>query len=199
MPTVYGTSTSGNCHKAKMVFEVTRQPYAWHEIDLMKGETRTPEFLRLNPNGQVPVLVLDDGSTLAESNAILWYVGEETELVPAERLQRARMLQWMFFEQYTHEPAIAVARFIRVFLKRTDDARLPELVRRGDKALAIMERHLADRAYFAGDRLSLADLSLYAYTHKAADGGFDLGAYPAVSAWVTRCQTQRGLTVMPSP
>ena len=199
MLTVYGTSTSGNCHKVKMVLDITGQAYAWREIDILKSETRTPEFLRLNPNGKVPVLVFEDGTALAESNAILWYVGEGTALIPADRLQRARMLQWMFFEQYTHEPAIAVARFIRAFLKRTDDARLPDLAKRGNRALEVMEQHLADHPYFAGDRLSLADLSLYAYTHKAADGGFDLGTYPAVRAWLARCQAQPGVTVMPSP
>ena len=199
MLTVYGTSTSGNCHKVKMALDITGQPYTWREIDILKAETRTPEFLRLNPAGQVPVLVLDDGTALAESNAILWYVGEGTALIPDDRLQRARMLQWMFFEQYVHEPSIAVARFIRAFLKRHDDARLPDLLKRGNRALGIMEQHLENRSWFAGERLSLADLSLYAYTHKADDGGFDLNAYPAVRAWLARCQTERGITVMPSP
>ena len=107
------------------------------------------------------------------------------------------MLQWMFFEQYVHEPSIAVARFIRAFLKRHDDARLPDLLKRGNRALGIMEQHLANRSWFAGDQLSLADLALYAYTHKADDGGFDLNAYPVVRAWLARCQTERGITVMP--
>ena len=199
MLTVYGTSTSGNCHKVRMALDITGQPYTWREIDILKAETHTPEFLRLNPAGQVPVLVLDDDTSLAESNAILWYLGEGTALVPGDRLQRARMLQWMFFEQYVHEPSIAVARFIRAFLKRYDDARLPDLLKRGNRALGIMEQHLANRSWFAGERLSLADLSLYAYTHKADDGGFDLNAYPAVRAWLARCQTESGVTVMPSP
>jgi glutathione S-transferase len=199
MLTVYGTSTSGNCHKVRMALDITGQPYEWREIDIMKAETRTPEFLRLNPAGQVPVLALDDGTMLAESNAILWYLGEGTVLIPDDRVQRARMLQWMFFEQYVHEPSIAVARFIRAFLKRHDDPRLPDLLKRGNRALGIMEQQLANGSWFVGDRLSLADLSLYAYTHKAEDGGFDLGAYPAVRAWLSRCQGERGISVMPSP
>ena len=197
--TVYGTSTSGNCHKVRMVLDITGRLYAWREIDVMKGETRTPEFLRLNPNGKVPVVVLDDGTALPESNAILWYFGEDTALIPADRLQRARMLQWMFFEQYSHETAIAVARFIRAFQRRPDDPRLPDLLARGHRALGVMEQHLADHDYFAGDRLSLADLSLFAYTHVAEDGGFDLASYPSVREWLTRCLSEPGVSVMPSP
>ena len=197
--TVYGTSASGNCHKVRMVLEITGRPYAWHEINVLKAETRTPEFLRLNPNGKVPTVVLENGSTLAESNAILWYFGEGTALVPQDRLQRARMLQWMFFEQYTHEPAIAVARFIRAFLKQPDDPRLPALKTRGEQALGVMEQHLATHRYLAGEHLSLADLALFAYTHRAAEGGFDLAAFPAIRAWLDRCRAQPGVSEMPPP
>jgi len=196
--TVYGTRTSGNCHKVRMVLDISGQPYAWREIDVIKAETRTPEFLKLNPNGKVPVVQLEDGSTLAESNAILWYFGEGSALIPDDRLQRARMLQWMFFEQYTHEPAIAVARFIRVFLQRADDPRLPDLLARGQRALTVMEQHLAGRAFFVGEHLSLADLALFAYTHRAADGGFDLAAYPAIGRWLERCRAEPGVTEMPA-
>ena len=119
--------------------------------------------------------------------------------LPADRLERARALQWMFFEQYSHEPAIAVARFIRCFLKKTDDPRLVDLVTRGNTALAVMERHLAAHDWFVGDRLTIADLALFAYTHKAADGGFDLGRFPAVSAWLARCLRQPGVSEMPTP
>src|SRR5512137_998411 len=119
--TVYGTAASGNCHKVRMALDILGEPYQWKEIDVVKGETRTPGFLAMNPNGKVPVLAIDDQTFLPESNAILWYLGEGTVLVPATRLERARMLQWMFFEQYTHEPTIAVARFIRSFLKKNDD------------------------------------------------------------------------------
>ncbi|MGE5713937.1 MAG: glutathione S-transferase family protein, partial [Betaproteobacteria bacterium] len=153
---VYGTSASGNCHKVRMVLDITGTPYAWREVDILQAGTRSPEFLRLNPNGKVPVVVLDDGTALAESNAILWYFGEGTRLIPTDRLGRAQMLQWMFFEQYTHEPAIAVARFLRVFLQKSDDPRLPELLARGHRALGVMEQHLATRDYFVGGQLSLA-------------------------------------------
>jgi glutathione S-transferase len=197
--TVYGTSASGNCHKVRMALDILGQPYEWREVDVMKGESQTPEFLAMNPNGQVPVLAIDGRTFLPESNAILWYLGEDTPLVPAERLDRARMLQWMFFEQYSHEPAIAVARFIRCFLKKSDDARLPELKKRGNAALAVMERHLATHDFFVGTGLTIADLALFAYTHKAEDGGFDLTPYPAVSAWLARCLKQRGVTAMPTP
>ena len=194
---VYGTSASGNCHKVRMVLDITGTPYAWREVDILQAGTRSPEFLRLNPNGKVPVVVLDDGTALAESNAILWYFGEGTRLLPDDRLGRAQMLQWMFFEQYTHEPAIAVARFIRVFLNKADDPRLPDLLARGTRALGVMEQHLATRDYFVGGRLSLADLALFAYTHRAGDGGFDLDAFPAVRAWLARCRAQPGVSEMP--
>jgi glutathione S-transferase len=197
--TVYGTSASGNCHKVRMVLDITGQPYAWRETDVMKAETRSAEFLRLNPNGKVPVVVLDSGSTLAESNAILWYFGEGSALVPAERLPRAHVLQWMFFEQYSHEPAIAVARFICAFQKRPDDPRLAALRVKGESALGVMEQHLSTRTFFVGERLSLADLALFAYTHRAAEGGFALERFPAVSAWLARCRAQPGVSEMPSP
>jgi glutathione S-transferase len=196
---VHGTRASGNCHKVKLVLDLTGRAYEWRELDVMTGATQTPAFLRLNPNGAVPVVELEDGSALAESNAILWYFGEGTALVPADRLQRARMLQWMFFEQYSHEPAIAVARFIRVFARRNDDPRLPELQKRGARALGVMQQHLTGQPFFAGAQLSLADLALFAYTHKAADGGFDLAAFPAVQAWLERCRAVRGVSEMPSP
>jgi glutathione S-transferase len=197
--TVFGTAASGNCHKVRMALDILQLPYAWREIDIMKGETRTPEFLAMNPNGKVPVLAIGERSFLPESNAILWYLAEGTPLVPEDRLQRARLLQWLFFEQYTHEPSIAVARFIRCFLKKTDDPRLPDLARRGDAALAVMEQHMESRTFFVGDALSIADLALFGYTHKATDGGYDLAKFPAVSAWLERCRQQPGVTMMPTP
>jgi glutathione S-transferase len=192
-------AASGNCHKVKLALDLLGLPYQWREVDLMKGGTRTPEFLAMNPNGKVPVLAIDGSTFLPESNAILCYLGEGTELVPEERLERARMLQWMFFEQYTHEPAIAVARFIRVFLRKDDDPRLPDLIKRGNAALGVMERGLAGRNFFAGDSLSLADLALFAYTHKAGDGGFDLDPYPAVRGWLARVAATPGILAMPTP
>ena len=196
---VYGMASSGNCHKIKMALEHLRISYQWREIDTLKGETRTPSFLAMNPNGRVPVLAIDQTTFLPESNAILWYLAEGTPLVPKDALERARVLQWMFFEQYSHETAIAVARYLRAFLKKHDDPRLPELQKRGYAALGVMDRHLAERDYFAGDALSIADLALFAYTHKADEGGFDLAQYKAVVTWLDRVAAAPGVSVMPSP
>lgn len=196
---VFGTSTSGNCHKVRLALDLLHIPYRWHEIDIMKGETRTPEFLRMNPRGQVPLLQIDDHTWLPESNAILCYLADGTDLWPGDRLQRAQVLRWLFFEQYSHEPYIAVARFIRAFLKQPQHARLAELERRGYEALGVMEQHLASRAFFVGTTFSIADIALFAYTHKADEGGFDLAAYPAVRAWLGRCFERPGLTAMPAP
>ncbi len=195
---VFGTASSGNCHKVRLTLDVLHLPYRWHEIDIMKGETRTPEYLAMNPNGQVPLLQIDDHTWLAESNAILCYLADGTHLWPGDRLQRARALQWMFFEQNTHEPNIAGARFARAYLKQPDHPRLPVLMERGYKALDVMEQHLVRLPFFAGE-FSIADISLFAYTHKAIEGGFDLTAYPAVRAWVARCLTQPGMSAMPAP
>jgi glutathione S-transferase len=195
---VYGSAASGNCHKVKLALDLLRIPYRWHEIDVVKGDTRTPQYLAMNPNGQVPLLQIDDHTWLPESNAILCYLADGTELWPGDRLLRAQALQWMFFEQYSHEPAIAVARFIVQFLKQPADARLPGLHERGRRALAVMEQHLADRLWFVGAQLTIADLALFAYTHKADEGGFDLAAYPAVRAWLARCLAQPGMSAMPS-
>jgi glutathione S-transferase len=190
-------AASGNCHKVRIVLDILGLPYRWHEIDLMQGQTRTPQFLAMNPNGQVPVLGIDGSTFLVESGAILCYLGEGSLLWPADRLQRARMFQWMFFEQYSHETCIAVARFIHVFLKQPDNARLPDLHRRGCEALKVMDAHLegAD-GFFAGPQFSLADIALFAYTHRAAEGGFDLSGYPSVQAWLDRCRRQRGVSEM---
>ncbi len=196
---VFGTSTSGNCHKVRLALDALGLPYRWHEIDVLKGETRTPEFLAMNPNGKVPVLQIDDHTFLPESNAILCYLADGSQLWPGDRLARAQALAWMFFEQYSHEPYIAVARFIRKFLKRDDDPRLPELTRRGHAALAVMEQHLSRQPFFAAGRFSIADIGLFAYTHRADEGGFDLAGYPAVRAWLRRCLQQHGISAMPSP
>jgi len=196
---VFGTSTSGNCHKVRLALDALGLPYRWHEVDILAGETRTPQFLAMNPNGKVPLLQIDDHTFLPESNAILCYLADGTSLWPGDRLARAQALQWMFFEQYSHEPCIAVARFIRRFLKRDDDPRLPELARRGHAALAVMDSHLAGQPFFAAGRFSIADIALFAYTHRADEGGFELAGYPAVRAWLTRCLQQPGISAMPSP
>ncbi len=189
---VFGMTASGNCHKVKLLLEQLQVPYRWEEVDIMQGTTRQPAFLAMNPNGRVPTLEIEPGRYLAESNAILCYLAEGTRFWPAARYERAEALQWMFFEQYSHEPYVAVARFICVFLP-PDHARraeLPRLHERGNQALAVMETHLVKRAFFAGDAYSIADIALFAYTHNAAEGGFDLGRYPAVSAWVERVRSQ---------
>ena len=192
MLTVHGMADSGNCYKVKLALEQLRLPYRWIEVSTAKGETRTAQFLARNPNGQVPTLELEDGSFLPESGAILHYLAEGTPLLPAGRLERARVLQWMFFEQYSHEPCIAVARAILRYQPPESPRRaeLPRLQERGRKALAVMEQHLGTAPFFAAGRYTIADIALYAYTHCAADGGFDLGAYPAVNAWLARVRAE---------
>jgi glutathione S-transferase len=192
MFTVYGMADSGNCYKVRLALEQLALPYRWAEVDPARGETRTPEFLAMNANGKVPTLQLEDGTFLPESNAILHYLAEGSRLLPAGRVQRARVLQWMFFEQYSHEPCIAVARAI-VRYQPPDSPRraeLPRLLERGGQALAVMERHLEHEPFFVDARYSIADIALYAYTHCAADGGFELSAYPAVQSWLERVRSQ---------
>jgi glutathione S-transferase len=194
MFTVYGMADSGNCYKVKLALEQLGKPYRWVEVDSSKGGTQTREFLARNPNGKVPTLQLEDGSYLPESNAILWYLAEGTPLLPEDRLGHARALQWMFFEQYSHEPYIAVARFILRYLPADHPRRaeLPRLAERGRHALGVMEQHLAKEPFFAAGRYTVADISLYAYTHCAHDGGFDLQPYPRLRAWLERVRAQPG-------
>jgi len=194
MLTVHGMADSGNCYKVKLALEQLSLPCRWVEVSTTKGETRSKEFLARNPNGQVPTLELEDGSFLPESGAILAYLAEGTPLMPAGRLERARVLQWMFFEQYSHEPCVAVARAILRYQPPDSPRRaeLPRLQERGRKALGVMEQHLQNSDFFAGARYSIADIALYAYTHCAADGGFELARYPAVLAWLMRVKSQRG-------
>ena len=194
MFTVYGMADSGNCYKVKLALEQLGRPYRWVQVDSTKGETRSRDFLARNANGKVPTLQLEDGSYLPESNAILYYLAEDTPLLAADKLGRARALQWMFFEQYSHEPYVAVARFILRYLP-ADSARraeLPRLVERGRQALSVMEQHLAKQPFFAGASYTVADISLYAYTHCARDGGFDLQPFAAVRAWLERVRAQPG-------
>jgi glutathione S-transferase len=189
---VFGMSDSGNCYKVRLALEQLNRPYRWVEVDPGRGDTRAPEFLAMNPNAKVPTLQLEDGSFLAESNAILHYLADGSPLLPADRLQHARVLQWMFFEQYSHEPYVAVARAI-VRYQPPDSARraeLPRLLERGAHALSVMDQHLSRASFFVGERYSIADIALYAYTHCAADGGFDLSAFPAVSGWLERVNLQ---------
>lgn len=194
MDTVYGMKASGNCYKVQLLLEQLDQPYQWVEVDSINGQTRTPEFLAKNANGRVPLLELADGRTLPESNAILCYLADGSRFLPHDRWQRAQALQWMFFEQYSHEPYIAVARFIAKFLPADHPRRaeLPRLRERGDQALAVMEQHLAKHEFFVNAGYGVADIALYAYTHDAAAGGFDLARFPAVSAWLRRVEAQPG-------
>jgi glutathione S-transferase len=192
MLTVYGMKASGNCYKVQLLLELLGRPYRWVEVNSAAGETRTPEFLAKNPNGRVPLLELEDGRRLPESNAILCFLAEASPFLPKDAFARAQVLQWLFFEQYSHEPYVAVARFICGWLPEDHPRRaeLPRLRERGHQALAVMEQHLAGQHYFVGERCTVADLALYAYTHKAADGGFDLAPYPALRAWLARVVAQ---------
>ncbi|HEY3812635.1 MAG TPA: glutathione S-transferase family protein [Caulobacteraceae bacterium] len=190
---VYGDSISGNCLKVKWVLDLFEIPYEWHETSALSGVTRQPSFLAINPAGQVPAVVLDDGRTLAQSNAILLYLAENSRLIPADPYDRARMLEWMFWEQYSHEPYVAVRRFLLRYLKRSSDELEPKLFERGSSALQRMEIALGSSPYLVGRELSLADVSLVAYTRMAADGGFDLGIYPAVRHWIGRVEHDLGI------
>lgn len=181
---IYGDSISGNCLKVKWTADHLGLTYDWIETSVLKSETRTPEFLALNPAGQVPAVVLDDGRPLAQSNAIILHLAEGSDLTPADAYDRARMLEWMFWEQYSHEPYVAVARFQMHYLGKPASELDPKLVERGHGALARLEQGLGVSAFLVGDRVSLADVALVAYTRVAHEGGFDLNDYPAVKAWV---------------
>ena len=185
---------SGNGYKVRLLLTLLGLSFARIERDITRGETRTPEFLRLNPNGRIPLLELEDGRALAESNAILLYLAEGTRFLPEARFDRALVLQWLFFEQYSHEPNVATLRYW-ITHRLLDAERLPlvEGKRRwGYAALDVMERHLGDRRYFVGERYSIADIALYAYTHVAAEGEFDLARYPAIGQWLDRVAAEPG-------
>jgi glutathione S-transferase len=194
MLTIHGMKASGNCYKLQLLLAQLGREHAWVEVDSTSGQTRTPQFLALNPNGKVPLLVLDDGRRLAESNAILCYLAEGTPLLPADAWQRAQALQWLFFEQYSHEPYVAVARFIARWLPpdHPRQADRPKLCERGHQALAVMEQHLQHREFFVDAGYGVADIALYAYTHEAPVGGIALDGYPAVLAWLARVEAQPG-------
>jgi len=192
--TIFGDHRSGNCYKVALMMHFSGNEYRWVETDVIKGQTRTEEFLSVNPNGKVPLLQLPDGSYLAESNAMLIYLAEETPFLPDDGLQRARVFQWLFFEQYSHEPYIAVARFLLHFDHGlpVDQERIATLHERGQQALGVMENVLTRQPYIAGDCYSIADIALYAYTHVASDGGFDLGHCQSVRNWLKRVKQQPG-------
>jgi glutathione S-transferase len=183
---VYGDIQSGNCYKIKLLMTRLGIDHEWIHIDILKGESRTPAFLEKNPNGKIPVLELADATFLSESNAILFYLADGTEYLPSDRLERARVLQWQSFEQYSHEPYIAVARYIEKYLGLPESRRAEYLAKRegGYKALHVMEQQLARSKFISGDVETIADLSLYAYTHVAHEGGFSLDELPAITRWI---------------
>lgn len=191
--TIYGDSRSGNCMKVKWVAERMGVPFDWVEVDVTSGYTRTAEFLTINPAGQVPCLTRDDGRTLAQSGAIMLFLAEGSDLIPDDAFDRAKMLEWMFWEQYSHEPAIAVRRFQKAFLKKSEAEIDPFLMNKGRRALGVMEMRLMARDFFVGDTLSLADIALVAYTRVAPEGGFDLDEFPSVKAWVHRVERELDL------
>ena len=199
---LYDNHLSGNGYKPRLLLAHLGRIYERIEVDILKGETRTPGFLAINPNGRIPVLELEDGAFVAESNAILFFLAEGSHFLPSGRLPRAHCLQWMFFEQYSHEPCIAVARhwIQHVEMTEAQRAELPARQEGGRAALAVMERHLGASEWFGSDAMSIADIALYAYTHVADEGGFDLLDYPAVNAWVARVAAQPGhVSMSPAP
>ncbi|MBE9015216.1 glutathione S-transferase family protein [Chroococcidiopsidales cyanobacterium LEGE 13417] len=189
---LYDFLPSGNGYKVRLLLTQLGIPFERVEINILKGESRTPEFLKKNSNGRIPVLQLESGDFLAESNAILFYFSEDTEFLPADKLLRARVLQWLFFEQYSHEPNIATPRFWITELGKADEYReaIEQKRQAGYAALAVMEQHLTQQKFFVGDRYSIADIGLFAYTHVADEGGFDLSQFPAIQAWIERVKAQ---------
>lgn len=182
---IFGDLHSGNCLKVKWLLDYLRRPYEWEHVDVLGGGTRTEAFRQMNPAGQVPVVCLDDGRTISQSNAIVLYFCENSTLLPTDAYARAKVLEWLFWEQYSHEPSLAVRRFQKVYLGKTDDEIDPALLERGNAALTRMEAHLQSRQWLVGD-LSAADLCLLPYTALAPQGGYDLARFPAVQDWVFR-------------
>ena len=186
--TVYGDSISGNCLKVKFVAERLGIPFDWVETSVLAKETRTPEFLAMNPAGQVPLAVFAGNGPLAQSNAIMLYMAEGSDLIPTDAFERAKMYEWLFWEQYSHEPAVAVLRFHKHYLKKPDAEIDPALPGKCDRVLTLMNNHLAGGHYFVGEKLSLADIALVAYTRFSHEAGIDLAQYPNVVAWVRRIE-----------
>ena len=186
---IYGDLVSGNCLKVKWTCDHLRLAYEWVDIDIMQSESRTPVFLAKNPFGQVPVVAFDDGRHLAQSNAIVLYLADGSDLVPADPFVRAKVLEWMFWEQYSHEPYVAVCRFQMKYQGKRADERDPDKVARGVNALETLENALADQPFLVGSELSAADIALVAYTRVAEEGGFDLSGFPHVRSWIGNCDT----------
>ena len=195
---IYGDSKSGNCYKLKLLCALLAIEHDWIVIDILQGETRSEHFLALNPNGQIPVCITDEDAVLTQSNAILFYLAQGSHYWPDDLLTQTRILEWQFFEQYSHEPGIAVARFIKLYQDMPENRRdeYQDCLKTGYRALDVMQARLQNRDFLASDECSLADISLYAYTHVAHEGGFDLSNYPAIRSWITRIQGQQGYVSM---
>ena len=189
---IYGDVNSGNCYKVKLLAKQLAVPFEWVNVDTLNRETQSLEFLAKNPNGKIPLLETEDNRFLPESNAILHFLAEGTSLLPQERYEHAQVLQWLFFEQYSHEPYIATARYIIRYLGRPAEMEqtLQAKMAPGNRALRVMEEHLDSRSYFVGDRYTIADIGLFAYTHVANEGGFSLAAFPSICKWIERVQSQ---------
>ncbi|OYR13737.1 glutathione S-transferase family protein [Brucella grignonensis] len=195
MLTIYSQPDSGNCYKPRLLLAKLGKTFKHVTVSSLDGSTRTPEYLAKNPNGKVPLLELDDGRFIAESNAMLLYLAENTRYLPKDAYERALVYQWLFFEQYSHEPYIAVRRALMVYPERARDAtpeRLASTLVGGDKALGVMEEQLKKTPFLVGDSLTVADIALYAYTHEAHRGGFNMEHYPAVNAWLARVAADEG-------
>ena len=194
MITVWGDTLSGNCYKVKLLLEQTGVEYCWKHVDIMQGESHSDDFLERNPNGKIPLVQLDNGQYLSESNAILWYFSHGSKLRPSGPEAEAQLLQWMFFEQYSHEPNIATSRYLIRYCGGgpEHDEALAERYPKGHAALAVMEQTLADNDYLVGNRYSIADIALYAYTHVAEEGGFELSMYSGIQRWCKRVAQQKG-------
>ena len=188
---IYGDIQSGNCYKVKLLTSLIEIEHEWIEVDILANETQTDSFLTKNPNGKIPLLELEDGSCISESNAILHYLASNTPLIGNSHFTSAKILQWQFFEQYSHEPFIAVARFIAKYLGLPEERKAEFEAKQagGHKALKVMEEQLQKTPYLVGDELTVADISLYGYTHVAHEGGFDLSEYPAIQQWIERIQS----------
>lgn len=194
--TLYGDSISGNCLKTKWTAEYLDVEHDWVEISVVEGGTRSDAFMTMNPSGQVPVMRLPDGRILPQSNAIILYlaeIGGGSDLIPTDPFEKAKMMSWLFWEQYSHEPYIAVRRFRKKFMNQTDEELDPQLLARGRRALGVMELQLTFSNYFVGESLTLADIGLVAYTRVADEGGFDLNEFPNVQRWIARVETDLGI------
>ncbi len=198
---IFGDSRSGNCYKLQLLLSHLGQTVDWVEVDVLSGYTRTPDFLEINPTGQIPVLVREDGRTLSQSNAILYYLAQDTSFIPEDPWEHAKMLEWQNFEQYSHEPTIAVARFIQSFLGLPDDRKAEYQAKHkaGKRVLGVMQQYLTDNRFFGSEQMTLADISLYAYTHVADEGGFDLRPFSAILRWLDDVARQPGHIPMQLP